>query len=93
MNITLISHSWGGSRGGSGGLVEPSKMKQLEKIFDHTFSCEKGLVEQQHQLDNAGRGGGGGAFKDGRTSNYREFSVSETCFFIRITVDTYLHGR
>ena len=62
----------------------------MGKFFDHTFSCEKGLAEQQHQLDNVG---GGGAFKDGHTSNYREFSVSETCFYITITVDTFLHGR
>ena len=32
----------------------------MGKYFDHTFSCEKGLVEQQHQLDNVGGGSGGG---------------------------------
>ena len=60
----------------------------MGKYFDHTFSCEKGLVEQQHQLDNVRGGWGGGAFKDGRTSNYREFSVLEKCFYIRITGNT-----
>ena len=36
----------------------------MGKYFDHTFLCEKGLVEQQHQLDNV-RGGGGGRLEMG----------------------------
>ena len=31
---------WGGSRGGSGGLVEPPKVKWKYKFY-HTFSCEE----------------------------------------------------
>ena len=38
----------------------------MGKYFDHTFSCEKGLVEQQHQLDNVGGGGVGGGGGGGR---------------------------
>ena len=55
----------------------------IETSFSALSSCGAGWAV----------GGGGGAFKDRWTSNYREFSVSETCFYIRITVDTYLQGR
>ena len=34
-----IISTWGGSRGGSSGSVEPPKVKS--KNFYHTFSCEK----------------------------------------------------
>ena len=40
LQVGVFSRRWGGSRGGSGGLVEPPKWNK-RKYFDHTFSCEK----------------------------------------------------
>ena len=44
MNITLITHSWGGSGVGSGGLLEPPKMKQWVNILIILFVVEKDLL-------------------------------------------------
>ena len=44
VNITLITHSWGGSRGASGGLLEPPKMKQWVNILTILFLVKKDLL-------------------------------------------------